>query len=106
MDKLVSIIRKPDELVALISRPRCEFKVTLSSSIDNSFSDLANHYECVETPLEVITNKLCPKKDKILSAWNYIKKVQILNEILLTQILLILLETQIDYSRESIDLPK
>ena len=58
MDKLVTIIRKPSGLFALVSQAKYKFKITLQDSKGNSLKELANYYECVELPLKLLDKKL------------------------------------------------
>ncbi len=105
MDKLVTIIRKPSGLFALISQARYKFKITLQDSKENSLKELANYYECLELPLKSLDKKLFPTKDKLLNTWEYLSKVDRFDEKTLAQTSLILQNTQLDPFTELFDLP-
>ena len=105
MDKLVTIIRKPSGLFALVSQAKYKFKITLQDSKGNSLKELANYYECVELPLKLLDKKLFPTKDKLLNAWDYLSKVREFDEKTLARTSLILQESQLDPFIELFDLP-
>lgn len=96
MDKIVTIIRKKNDLAVLVSRAKYSFVPNLENLGTEITYQLTNYYECVESPIESVNIKLLPNKSNIIVAWNYLKNVQIINKETLKQILIILLETQID----------
>jgi hypothetical protein len=93
MDCLVSIIRKPDGLVALVSRvlrhidPANDVPATLG--IDSG----SGLYEIIESPLELLTSSLFIKKDELTASWNYLSCVDELNTETLFHILVVVINT-------------
>jgi hypothetical protein len=93
MDCLVSIIRKPHGLVALVSRvlrhldPANDVPATLGI---NSNLGL---YEIIESPLELLTSSLFPQKDELIASWNYLSCVDELNAEVLFHILVVVINT-------------
>lgn len=93
MDCLVSIIRKPHRLVALVSRvlrhidPVNDVPATLG--IDSG----SGLYEIIESPLELLTSSLFPKKDELAASWNYLSCVDELNTDTLFHILVVVINT-------------
>jgi hypothetical protein len=93
MDCLVSIIRKPHGLVALVSRvlrhldPANDVPATLG--IDSS----SGLYEIIESPLELLTSSLFPQKDALIASWNYLSCVDELNSEVFFHILVVVINT-------------
>ncbi|MEW6734185.1 MAG: hypothetical protein AB1489_22860 [Acidobacteriota bacterium] len=96
MDKLVSIIRTPDQLMALISRPKYQFKLPLDKSPGTGVARLKFFYETTLLPLATISNNLYTKKDRLITAWDYLRSVCTFNADTLYHILIVLIETQAD----------
>jgi len=96
MDKIVTIIRKSNDLVVLVSRTRYNFVPNLENLSKEIIYQLTNYYDSIESPIESISIKLLPNKNNIIYAWNYLQNIKIINKETLKQILIILLETQID----------
>lgn len=105
MNKLVTIIRKPTGLFGLICRAKYKFNITLQHSKGNTLKELDSYYECLEIPLKSLDKKLCSKKDKILSAWNDLSKVEGFDQKTLEQVLFIIKESQLDPFTELINIP-
>lgn len=104
MDKLITITRNSKGLFALISRLKYKFKNTLEHPKENSLKELAEHYESIEIPLNLLDKKLFQQKDKILNVWESLSHVENFDKNTLEQILLIEETTYCDFA-ELNDLP-
>lgn len=80
MDKIVTIIRKNNDLAVLVSRAKYSFVPNLENLSTEITYQLTNYYECVESSIEPLNIKLLPSKSNIIFAWNCLKNVQIINK--------------------------
>lgn len=94
-DQLITILRKPSGLAAVINRRRNRFTMSIwDPDRNNSFEQLSDFYEIVETPLEKAASALVPRKNKLLNCWNQLSNVRSFNPHTLYSIFRVLIETQ------------
>jgi hypothetical protein len=105
MEKLVSVIRQPERMVALISRPKYKFKLSLDQPAGNTPAQLSNFYETIECPLTSVSIRLYPDKEQLLASWQYLSNVTALNAETLFHTLVILIETQLNFSAGGLPIP-
>lgn len=93
MDCLISVIRKPHGLVALVNRVLRDIDaandVTATLGIDSNLG----LYEIIESPLELLTLSLFSQKDALIASWNYLSCVDELNADTLFHILVVVINT-------------
>jgi hypothetical protein len=82
--------------MALISRAKYQFKLPLGEASGTGLSELKCFYETVMLPLANVTPSLCPNKDRLFAAWDYLSNVRAFNADTLYHILIMLIETQAD----------
>ncbi|MCI0614059.1 hypothetical protein L0244_13825 [bacterium] len=94
-DQLVTILRKPSGLVAVINRRRHKFTMSIwDPERNNSFEQLDDFYEFVEIPLEKVSASFVPRKNKLLNCWNQLSDVRNFDPHTLYCIFRVLIETQ------------
>ena len=107
-ERLVSIIRKSQELVALISGIQAKASERKNEVIPNSRSSIDQNGQfpqTIEQPLCKIRQALFPKRDQLLQSWKRLENVETLNEGTLLDVLLVLVETIPDTSQKLGSLP-
>jgi hypothetical protein len=73
-EQLITILRRPSGLSALINRPKYPFTMSLYlPTINNTFDELDNFFESIEMPLHDVPDRLLPEKRSLLQDW---KKLQ------------------------------
>lgn len=107
-ERLISVIRNSQELVALISgiqeKASEESKETIPNSISPSDQN-GQFSQTIEQPLCKIRLALFPKRDQILQSWDRLENVETLNDETLLDVLLVLLETVPDTTQKLSSLP-
>jgi hypothetical protein len=94
-DQLITILRRPSGLYALINRPKYRFSVSLYFKDDNnSFEELDQFFECIEVSLDKVSIRVFPEKQNFLQDWRHVCETRKLTESLCTVLMRLLLNTQ------------
>ena len=90
MERLIAVLRRPEEPVVLTSRSRFVF-----SDIPGEHTDgrLDSFYEIVETPLFEVNETLYPARNRLLESWIKLVRVREWNDETLFHLMVVLLET-------------
>jgi hypothetical protein len=104
-DQLITILRKPSGLVAVINRPKHDFTMSLwDPEKNNCFEELDDFYETFEAPVETISPSLVSRKNKLVNCWNRLSNDQEMGPHTLFSIMRLLIETQ--HHPEAIQTPR
>ncbi len=107
-ERLISVIRNSQELVALISGIHEKTNEGSMETIPNSINPSVQNgkfFQTIEQPLCKIRLALIPKRDQILQSWKRLENVETLNDETLFDVLLVLLETVPDTTQKLCSLP-
>jgi hypothetical protein len=93
MNCLLSIIRKPHGLVALVSRVLDNVDLKNDVPATLRINSRLGCYEIVESPLELLRPSLFSKKDPVIASWNYLSCVDEFNSETLFHVLVVVINT-------------
>jgi hypothetical protein len=94
-NRLLSILRHPMGLEAVLNRPRFSAAQIERARRDKQEAaiDWANFYDTVTLPLARIPPALSPRRDTLLASWHALRQVHALDAATLVHVLVVLLET-------------
>jgi len=97
MDRFLGLRRTLNGIVAVYS--------TVTSKICDAAPDLTlRPYSILEKPLNIVDEKDCPEKQRILQAWEALASVQTLNAQVLTDCLIVIMDTRPEIGDERLAL--